>query len=355
MKSKLNSSLREALITLFKNEVKISQHGKENIFKWTAVVDNSSIFPIQYSMELARAIINSVTQKQPLVFHMIICPAYLNQKNKSFIKKPRRLVPLSTSNPRLLNFVREVLALSIGTKPLLGLYPEFVFLINDIFQDNTEQMVEDIDKAAEILRQTRKAIIEAFALIERTNSSNSQPFFKKIGFKTPKIYMQSDFISQLGNINLPSYPELLNKVRFLTYDPTSYAFRLFLENLSRVRRDYSYSPNSWLSERGRAIMWDRVRFLVSQYWIDGRINPILIKKILRKATNETIFICGVDRQLAAEFEMDGFNFGAVSTDKLSGISLPRGLNPVCAIFKNVANWLDPPKPPFNFGGMVTLR
>lgn len=344
-----------------------NQERRGPIENWLQIIEAESLLPpinkdlIKTSAEVALA------HGIPLKFILTLCPAFRNLPNSEQIKAggpTREIVPFDEKQiPRLHLFAREIASLVVGTKRILGVSPQILLIINDIFEPGVEKRVADIDQAPAILNEAKSTLHRLFQAVDSEN-----PEIWPFKFQSSvRIVLQSDFIEKLTRFGLPAHDLFVSTLMRETLDPQRPASAHWLKFLQNTRNDPIMSPNAWLTTSGALSLHERVRFLVAMYWTDGLVDPLLFKSIFRPDPQKRgweskvapIFICGVTRDLQAEMEMAGVNFHLDDSQVNNFAQVQeRGLlqpKPAIHIIRNTATWTEPAIAPFTFGRKVILK
>lgn len=344
-----------------------NQERREPIENWLQIIEAESLLPpinkdlIKTSAEIALS--NGV----PLKFILTLCPAFRNLAASEQADRggpTREMVPFDEDQlPRLSLFAKEIAALVVGTKMTLGISPQILLVINDIFEPGVEKRIADIDQAPKLLNEAKMTLHRLFQKVDSEN-----PEIWPFKFQSSvRIVLQSDLVEKSTRFGLPEHSLFVSTLMRETLDPQRPAFAHWLKFLKNTRNDPVMSPNAWLTTSGALSLHERVRFLVAMYWTDGLINPLLFKSVFRPDPQKKgweskvapIFICGVTRDLQAEMEMAGVNFHLDDSQVNHFAQVQeRGLlqqKPAIHIIRNTATWTEPALAPFTFGGKVILK
>lgn len=348
------------------NEIPVTPDKAERVEMWVNTILRESLLPPINLDIIKSGLVMAVTENLPPKFILTLCPAFQNLETASVNKggPTREIVPFSPETmPRIPLFAKEMAALIVGTKRTLGISPQILLLINDIFEPGVDKRIANIDQAPALLNEGKKVIHQAFQDVDDANCE-IWPF--KIQ-KSIRIVLQSDFLKPLPRFNLPDHRTFVATLMKECLDPQTDAFSWWLEFMRNTRADTLMSPKAWLTSNGALTLHERVRFLVAMYWTDGLINPFLFKLIFnqnqpKRILEESIspiFLSGVTRTLQAEMEMKGVNFhlGKSEVNKFPQVQERNLLLPRTAlhIIHNTATWTEPATDLFTFGGGVILK
>jgi len=353
----LPTHMRKINKTMDKNINSNSEKQKGLAGEWLKSIDQESLLPVVNKDTLKENLELCIEKQIPPRFIVTLCPVMQNIDNPKPNGPTRRILPFDPSIPRLSNFPREVISLIVGTQLTLGVKPNILILINDIFEPRVEERIENIDQAKTVLNTGKQVLHNLFQEID---SKNSQFWPLKVQ-KSIKIVLQSDFVKPLQRFDLPSHQEMVKTLMTECLDPKSDAFKTWVWFLQSTRNDPLMTPNAWEMEKSAKLLHERVRFLTAMYWTDGIINPLLFRTIFQSENSVEkslipIFICGVTRTLQAEMEMAGPNLKMQTTslnsfERILKIKKP---SPVIHIFKNTAMWSEPANDPFSFNKKCNL-
>lgn len=341
------------------DEQHINPERKESeIEQWLAMVESESLLPMVNREVLEKTLQFCLEKDVSPRFVMTLCPVFENIENAEEGQPTRRVLPFSKDIPRLRAFAREAASFIVGTEKLVGIKPELLLIINDIFEPGAEERIEGIGNSSQALTRGKRELHTMFQDVDSRNEKIWPHCFQK----SVKIIRQSDFVKPLKRIDLPPHEEIVQTLMRETLDPNLDAFKAWLHFMKNTRNDPLMSPNAWLTESGAKTIHERVRFLTAMYWTDGIVNPLLFKTVFipKKGDGRNlvpIFISGVTRELQAEMEMAGVNLklGESSINKhprISGVCQP---TPVIHVFKNTAMWTEDAQTPFSCGGVCVLK
>ncbi|KKQ43075.1 MAG: hypothetical protein US60_C0008G0042 [Microgenomates group bacterium GW2011_GWC1_37_8] len=324
---------------------------------WLSIIQKESLLPVVNPDVLQDTIRICQERRVSPKLVMTLCPVFENIAEPKGDGPTRRILHFSPEIPRLQNFVREVASLTVVTETSLGVKPQVLLLINDIFEPGAEKRIENIESIQEFTAGAKATLHKMFQELDSRNPSIWPHKIQRL----IKILAQSDFVKPLSRFDLPTHPKMVKTIMNESLDPEKDAFRTWLWFLENTRKDPLMTPKAWLKESGARIIHERVRFLAAMYWTDGIVVPILWNTLFPSQNPverniQPIFICGVTRNLQAEMEMAGPNL-KMQDSSLNGFGrVAKVRQPTSAIhiFKNTAMWTEDAQEPFSFGGRVNL-
>lgn len=309
------------------------------LITWLVFLEKGSLFPPNNVEKIAESVKEARLLSCGLPMILTLCPAIENLTQTTKQEQTRRLIPLSESNERLKKFIQEFIAFSLITKRITGLGVEFFLLFADLLEPDSERMFINVGEMPAIAEESIKTIRQLLFRLDQDNPG----LFQQSEIKIPRVRKQSKTIKQAGKAGI-NINQLIERVEFETFDPSSPAHSIFERQLKLTREDQSFVPTGWQTRKGREAIHNRIRFMVAQLWTDGVALPLLMDAFLRKGFPKgmpnPIFIVSSTREAGAILQTEGFNWGAKHPEVLKIPSAARG---VISPFKNTGRWEQEPE------------
>ncbi len=300
---------------------------KAAVEMWFKKVNEQTLFATRNEISGVRTVIEAKEKGLDLPLILTFCPAIENLEKPNPKGQTRKLVPLNITLPRAARAIDELFGFLISIKKDLKINPTVFLVFADSLEKGAENMFENSTNMESIAVESINGVRELFLLFDQKHPGLLQKFKIEI----PKIRRQSILNIEAGKVGI-SRNQIIEIKETHMLDPLNPLFEIWEKHLILTRKDSSFVATGWQSKKGAEALWNRVRFLLSEFIADGELLPKLVKVMNPKKfpvdMPKPIFIASSTRQGGFEMEADGFSIN--------------GETCVISPFHNIGRWTEKP-------------